>query len=173
MRLTKASWQKRRHPSRFAVQKRDLKSATSSLGIQTYFESKPLARFCCEFLNLQHLAESAFGKSVHPNEAPSRQVPHPTDMGPDRRLTECWPTVSRTAQAWVPSWLRASRMARPPPAAAPGQPRIAPIFSEILKDYESMMHSAMWVPAMCRKAFPLGGKAVGVGALCGTAESPH
>jgi hypothetical protein len=31
----------------------------SSLGIQTYFESKSLARFCCEFLNLQHLAESA------------------------------------------------------------------------------------------------------------------
>jgi hypothetical protein len=27
--------------------------ATSSLGIQTYVGSKSLARFCCEFLNLQ------------------------------------------------------------------------------------------------------------------------
>jgi hypothetical protein len=31
MEVTKASWQERRHPSRFADQKRDLKSATSSL----------------------------------------------------------------------------------------------------------------------------------------------
>jgi hypothetical protein len=36
--------------------------ATSSLGIQTYVGSKSLARFCCEFLNLQRLAESAFSK---------------------------------------------------------------------------------------------------------------
>jgi hypothetical protein len=33
--------------------------ATSSLGINTYVESKSLARFCCVFLNLQRLAESA------------------------------------------------------------------------------------------------------------------
>ena len=49
-------------------------SATSSLGIQTYVGSKSLARFCCEFLNLQHLAESAFSKSDHPNEAQTRHV---------------------------------------------------------------------------------------------------
>jgi hypothetical protein len=48
--------------------------ATSSLGIQTYVGSKSLARFCCEFLNLQRLAESAFPKVVAPNEAQSRQV---------------------------------------------------------------------------------------------------
>jgi hypothetical protein len=42
---------------------------TSSLGIQTYFESKSLARFCCDFLNLQRLAESAFGHFVTAIEA--------------------------------------------------------------------------------------------------------
>jgi len=41
----------------------------SSLGIQTYFESKSLARFCCGFLNLQRLAESAFCHFVTANEA--------------------------------------------------------------------------------------------------------
>src|ERR1035441_4617404 len=51
-----------------------LEPATSSLGIQTYVGSKSLARFCCEFLNLQHLAESAFSKSVDLNEAEMRQV---------------------------------------------------------------------------------------------------
>src|ERR1017187_3358365 len=48
--------------------------ATSSLGIQTYFESKSLARFCCEFLNLQRLAESAFSRLGRPNEAQTRHV---------------------------------------------------------------------------------------------------
>jgi hypothetical protein len=33
---------------------------TSSLGIHPLIESKSLARFCCDFLNLQRLAESAF-----------------------------------------------------------------------------------------------------------------
>src|SRR5450432_163213 len=47
---------------------------TSSLGIQTYFESKSLARFCCEFLNLQRLAESAFSRLAGPNEAQTRHV---------------------------------------------------------------------------------------------------
>ncbi len=55
--------------------------ATSSLGIQTYFESKSLARFCCEFLNLQRLAESAFFGLGRPNEAQTRHVlPHPGDV---------------------------------------------------------------------------------------------
>jgi hypothetical protein len=36
--------------------------ATSSLGIQTYVGSKSLARFCCDFLNLQRLAESVFSR---------------------------------------------------------------------------------------------------------------
>jgi hypothetical protein len=36
------------------------KPVTSSLGIHPYIESKSLARFCCDYLNLQHLAESAF-----------------------------------------------------------------------------------------------------------------
>jgi hypothetical protein len=49
--------------------------ATSSLGIHPYIESKSLARFCCDFLNLQRLAESAFSKSVYPNESQMRQVP--------------------------------------------------------------------------------------------------
>jgi hypothetical protein len=48
--------------------------ATSSLGIQTYFESKPLARFCCEFLNLQRLVESAFSRSCPSNEAETRHL---------------------------------------------------------------------------------------------------
>jgi hypothetical protein len=51
--------------------------ASSGLGSQTYLESKSLARFCCEFLNLQHLAKSAFTKSVVPIEAQMRQVLHP------------------------------------------------------------------------------------------------
>ena len=50
--------------------------ATSSLGIQTYFESKSLARFCCEFLNLQRLAESAFSEFDRLNEAQTRHVLH-------------------------------------------------------------------------------------------------
>src|SRR5580658_10069262 len=41
-------------------------TATSSLGIQTYVGSKSLARFCCEFLNLQRLAESVFSKLDRP-----------------------------------------------------------------------------------------------------------
>ena len=53
-----------------------LEPATSSLGIQMYFESKPLARFCCEFLNLQRLAESAFSRLDRPNEAQMRHVLH-------------------------------------------------------------------------------------------------
>ena len=48
--------------------------ATSSLGIQTYVGSKSLARFCCDFLNLQRLAESAFSKLDRANEAQTRQV---------------------------------------------------------------------------------------------------
>ena len=51
-----------------------LEPATSSLGIQPFIESKSLARFCCEFLNLQYLAESAFFKSVISIEAQTRQV---------------------------------------------------------------------------------------------------
>ena len=47
---------------------------TSRLGIQTYVGSKSLARFCCEFLNLQRLAESAFSKLDRANEAQTRQV---------------------------------------------------------------------------------------------------
>jgi hypothetical protein len=35
---------------------------TSSLGIQTFVGSKSLARFCCDFLNLQRLAESVFSR---------------------------------------------------------------------------------------------------------------
>ena len=54
-----------------AVKERNtgLESATSSLGIQTCFESKSLARFCCDFLNLQRLAESAFCHFVTAIEA--------------------------------------------------------------------------------------------------------
>jgi hypothetical protein len=48
--------------------------AMSSLGIQTYVGSKSLARFCCESLNLQRLAESAFSKLDRANEAQTRQV---------------------------------------------------------------------------------------------------
>ena len=51
-----------------------LEPVTSSLGSPTYVGSKSLARFCCEFLNLQHLAESAFSKLPQPNEAQSRQA---------------------------------------------------------------------------------------------------
>src|ERR1700674_2126479 len=54
--------------------------ATSSLGIQTYFESKSLARFCCDFLNLQRLAESAFSRFDHPNEAQTRHELHATSL---------------------------------------------------------------------------------------------
>src|SRR5450755_2266122 len=53
-----------------------LEPATSSLGIQTYIGSKSLARFCCEFLNLQRLAESAFSRFDWLNEAQTRHVLH-------------------------------------------------------------------------------------------------
>jgi hypothetical protein len=46
---------------------------TSSLGIRTYIGSKSLARFCCEFPNLQRLAESAFSRL-------SLQIRHKRDM---------------------------------------------------------------------------------------------
>jgi hypothetical protein len=51
-----------------------LEPTTSSLGIQTYVGSKSLARFCCEFLNLQRLAESAVSRFVASNEAQTRHV---------------------------------------------------------------------------------------------------
>src|ERR1035438_10395737 len=53
----------------------DFEPTTSSLGIQTYVGSKSLARFCCEFLNLQRLAESAFSRIDRLNEAQTRHVP--------------------------------------------------------------------------------------------------
>src|ERR1039458_226882 len=53
-----------------------LEPATSSLGSHTYVESKSLVRFCCELLNLQHLAKSAIFESVPANEAQTRQVLH-------------------------------------------------------------------------------------------------
>src|ERR1035437_6052378 len=59
--------------------------ATSSLGIQTYVGSKSLARFCCEFLNLQRLAESAFSKSVDPNEARTRHRSEERRVGKECR----------------------------------------------------------------------------------------
>ena len=50
-----------------------LEPVTSSLGNHAFIESKSLACFCCEFLNLQRLAESVFFKSVGPIEAQMRQ----------------------------------------------------------------------------------------------------
>src|ERR1017187_7509956 len=75
--------------------------ATSSLGIQTYVGSKSLARFCCEFLNLQRLAESAFSGFDRLNEAQTRHVLH--TKGPTFHLDDApliktgkpfWPTRS-------------------------------------------------------------------------------
>ena len=51
-----------------------LEPTTSSLGRHTSFESKSLARFCCELLNLQPFAKSAYSKSGGPNKAQSRQI---------------------------------------------------------------------------------------------------
>src|SRR5450432_2049570 len=67
--------------------------ATSSLGIQTYFESKSLARLCCELLNLQHLAESAFSQSVNSNEARTRQASRTQIFC----FYICWVTVTTVA----------------------------------------------------------------------------
>ncbi|MGA2580896.1 MAG: hypothetical protein ABSH24_33425 [Bryobacteraceae bacterium] len=39
-----------------------------------YLFPKPLARFCCELPNLQHLAKSVVFESVPPNKAPNRSV---------------------------------------------------------------------------------------------------
>ena len=47
---------------------------TSSLGSCQFIESTSLARFCCEFLNLQHFAKSAFSALVPPNEAQTRHL---------------------------------------------------------------------------------------------------
>src|SRR5689334_7951179 len=57
--------------------------ATSSLGIYPSIESKPLARFCCEILNLQRLAESVSSSSVESNEAQMRHLfrPRPQEFG--------------------------------------------------------------------------------------------
>ena len=66
--------------------------ATSSLGIQTYIKSKSLARFCRDFLNLQHLAESVFSESVTPNEAQMRQV--------FRQRMDIWRWAWRGSATW-------------------------------------------------------------------------
>ena len=58
-----------------------LSPATSGLGIQTYIVSKPLARFCCQFLNLPQLAKSALSKSVTLIEAQTRQPHQASPMG--------------------------------------------------------------------------------------------
>jgi hypothetical protein len=60
----------------FLERETGLEPATSSLGSHAYIESKSLARFCCELLNLQRLAESAFSITVPPNEAQTRHVLH-------------------------------------------------------------------------------------------------
>src|SRR5258705_9526454 len=67
-----------------------LEPATSSLGSQASVESKSLARICCELLNLQHLAESAFFESAPPNEAPTRQALH---LGPTNLDRLCHPII--------------------------------------------------------------------------------
>ena len=67
-------------------------TATSGLGIHTYVGSKSLARFCCELLNLQHLAKSVCSKSVGPNEARTRQVLHTRIPQWTEREFE-WPTT--------------------------------------------------------------------------------
>src|ERR1700735_3867137 len=59
----------------------EVEPATSSLGIQTHAGSKSFARFCCEFLNLQPLAESAFSRFVASNEAQTRHV-RSLEIGP-------------------------------------------------------------------------------------------
>jgi hypothetical protein len=71
--------------------------ATSSLGIQTYVGSKSLARFCCEFLNLQRLAESAFSGFDRLNEAQTRHVLH--TKGPNFHLDD-----ARTIKTGKPFW---------------------------------------------------------------------
>jgi len=45
------------------------------LGIHPCIESKSLARFCCEILNLQFLAKSALFNLGRPNEAQTRHIP--------------------------------------------------------------------------------------------------
>ena len=50
-----------------------LEPVTSSLGSHAYVGFKSLARFCREFLKLQHFAESAFCKTFTRNEAQMRQ----------------------------------------------------------------------------------------------------
>ena len=71
----------RNQPSHAAHQLGVGEPATSSLGRRTYVESKSLARFCCEFLNLHHLAESAISEPVPPNEAQTRQLLHVCNTG--------------------------------------------------------------------------------------------
>jgi hypothetical protein len=91
--------------------RRGLEPATSSLGNQTLVESKSLARFCCEFLNLQHLAESAKPKFIEEIEAQMRQriqvrvealerkVP---DAAPQRRNSLVQLAIAAMAGAWRP-----------------------------------------------------------------------
>jgi hypothetical protein len=64
-----------------------LRPMTSSPRIQASIESKSLARFCGEFLNLLHLAKSTFSKSVVQIETRMRQDYSPSEvvesLGPD------------------------------------------------------------------------------------------
>jgi hypothetical protein len=100
--------------------------ATSSLGIQTYFESKSLARFCCEFLNLQHLAESAFSRLDHPNEAQTRHVlPHVGDvLKASSALNDSWPKSKQMTRRQCRP-IPADGTAAPPQSADPNGPGAA------------------------------------------------
>ena len=62
-----------RNPVRLRPESARKQPATSSLGSRTYVQSKTLARFCGEFLNLQHLAKSTSHKSVGLFETRMRQ----------------------------------------------------------------------------------------------------
>src|SRR5450755_2200545 len=90
-----------------------LEPATSSLGSQTYIESKSLARFCCELLNLQHLAESAVFESVPPNEAQTRQVLHSTPDGSRRCPSQSIETTRTVRNLPICSEIRSSNRAFP------------------------------------------------------------
>jgi hypothetical protein len=74
--------------------------ATSSLGIHPLIESKSLARFCCDFLNLQRFAESAVSEFVILNEARMRQQFSPAS-GPHASLHPAVEMIGDVSNYWA------------------------------------------------------------------------
>jgi len=89
------------------------------LGIQTYVGSKSLARFCCDFLNLQRLAESAFSKF-------DRQLRHKQDNCFTQRSEIAGSVIGRVGRHEPPPMSLRPRV--PKPGSAKPETPTSPVF---------------------------------------------